>query len=171
MRIFLKRIMVIGVLLNCSQAVALTEIATLGETIPFNKAMSEFVNNKIPFETAPSVKREKAKGTNAFFGENTNGFHLGEIKTHKIKDPPKLPIPIFIIGDDPISIEWARKNAKFFKKIKAMGFAAGIYDLTQLEALSERVGLPLAPENISGLSEIIGSAKYPVLINKGWLVQ
>ena len=73
--------------------------------------------------------------------------------------------PFFIVGDDPISREWLRINAKHLRKLGAYGIVTAVDSATRLNHMVNALQIPMAPINADSLFEALGFAVWPVLVS------
>jgi len=98
------------------------------------------------------------------------------IKNHGLSPraniPPKkvallqLETPLFIVGDDHLSLAWLRKHARRLKKLNATGIIVAVADFSRWQSLQKRFGLGLIPVQGNVLHDMFGIDHYPVLISK-----
>ena len=98
-------------------------------------------------------------------------FTQGRVVKHQFDAKHFAPNPIFIIGSDKQSVRWAKENAGYLKQIYAFGVITNVQDAKTVKQIESKTGLTLIPVNLKGLSKIIGTHHYPVLIDHGWVLQ
>lgn len=98
-------------------------------------------------------------------------FSLGWVVKHKLDDKHFSSVPVFIIGADKKSLKWALKNSVYLKNIHAFGVITNVQSDAQTKQIELKTGLHLIPASLRGLSNIIHTNHYPVLIYKGWVLQ
>lgn len=89
----------------------------------------------------------------------------GKIKSHPIKTK-ELTRPLFVIGDDPTSIHWAKTNASELKRIGAIGIITNVTNQARTQQIEQETGLTLLPVDLSGLSQYLQVSHYPFLWTK-----
>lgn len=89
----------------------------------------------------------------------------GKINSHQI-ETKGFTKPIFVIGDDPVSIQWAKVNANDLKKIGALGIITNVNNKVRTEQIEKEIGLVLFPANLDGLSRYLKIEHYPFLWTK-----
>jgi len=128
-------------------------------------------------EINKSVEEQKSVFENAeisvkpLLATSQNEFSEGPVQKHTIENKYTNLPPIFIIGDDKHSIEWAKTNAVYFKNIHAIGIIAHAASGESIKDVEEKIGMQLLTANLSGISKLIGTTHYPVLIYKNWVLQ
>lgn len=96
---------------------------------------------------------------------------LSEIKPGKLARPlkAKAPIdtPLFFIGPDDFSVNWAQQNKQYLLNIGAAGYATNLISEQQFIDLQNQIKpLPLAPMPLDQVAELFGIPVYPVLLFK-----
>lgn len=89
----------------------------------------------------------------------------GKIKSHPLKTKD-LSKPLFVIGDDSMSIRWAKTNASELKRIGAIGIITNVNDQARTKQIEHETGLILLPVNLAGLSRYLQVSHYPFLWTK-----
>ena len=100
-----------------------------------------------------------------------NEFIPGQVTMHQLSTHPLGVMPMFIVGDDAYSKRWLRANSATLKTIHAMGIIAHADSSTDMKTLEAIAGVKLVPANLNGLSRVIQTQHYPLLIYKGWVLQ
>lgn len=96
-------------------------------------------------------------------------FSPGPVTRHQL--PTNLPMSFFLMGGDEQSIKWAKDKADYLKSIHAQGFVVDVTSTDQIKNIETETGLSLVPGNVNGLSTILGTTHYPLLVNQGWVSQ
>ncbi|NMF91431.1 PFL_4695 family integrating conjugative element protein [Aromatoleum petrolei] len=82
--------------------------------------------------------------------------------------PSKLPggpgQPIFIVGDDPASLEWLQRNADALRRMGARGIVASVGTREDFLRLRASADLHMVPMSADALLEAAGIHVWPVLI-------
>ena len=89
----------------------------------------------------------------------------GKIKSHRRKTRG-FSKPIFVMGDDPMSIRWAKANANALRKIGAIGIITNVNNPARTKHIENETGLTLLPADLDGLSQYIQVSHYPFLWTK-----
>lgn len=95
----------------------------------------------------------------------TSRLTPGKIKSHQIRSK-NLTKSIFVIGDDPLSINWAKNNAHELKKIGAIGIITNVKNQVRVEQIEHETGLTLLPAQLTGLNQYLKVSHYPFLWTK-----
>ena len=178
-RTFFRGLTVLSILLllaiNSSYA-TLTVIADSGDTVSIAPYVSGVVvPNTDEIESAIrqqiSVLQGHTIDENQLLYPSDSNFSPGKVKKHLITVQHFAPTPIFLIGDDPMSIKWAKQNALYFKKIKAFGIITNVDNASEVQEVDSETGLVVMPVNLDGFDQVVGTKNYPFLIYKGWVVQ
>lgn len=113
---------------------------------------------------APEVKVEQTP-------PRTPSMSVGKVKTRKIKTP-MLPMPIFLIGTDSVSLKWLQTNKAVLMKMNAVGMiinSKSHNDTAKTLKLGD--GLQMTAVSAQGLSRQFQMKHYPVLITKNKISQ
>lgn len=82
--------------------------------------------------------------------------------------PSKLPggpgQPVFIVGDDPASLDWLQRNADALRRMGARGIVASVGTPEDFLRLRTSVDLYMVPMSADALLEAAGIHVWPVLI-------
>lgn len=113
----------------------------------------------------------QAPDINHLFYPAKSYFTQGFVEKHKLTGSQTKQITFFLIGDDDVSLSWAKKNAKFFSQINAMGFITNVSCKEKKEEIEDAVHLKLNIVSLEGLEKVVGTSNYPFLVYKGWVVQ
>ena len=100
-----------------------------------------------------------------------SSFIPGKVINHKINIKTFSTVPIFIIGNDKNSLEWAKQNSEYLIQIHAYGIITNVENSAQTKEVEHHTKLELVPANIDGLGKKIGTNHYPLLVYKGWVMQ
>lgn len=91
--------------------------------------------------------------------------------TPRALDMPGLR-PFFLVGDDPHSLSWLRKNTARLRTIGAVGLAVEVADTASLERIRDAAtGLIILPVNGDDIAARLQIHHYPVLITATGLRQ
>lgn len=76
-----------------------------------------------------------------------------------------LATPLFLVGDDPASLQWLAQRQPVLMRLGAIGWAVNVADATGLQRLREAAGgLAVLPIHGDDLAGRIPLQHYPVLI-------
>lgn len=117
-----------------------------------------------------SIEKLKTKEKDLLYPVRSN-FTVGKVIKHKIKNVYQNMPPIFIVGQDTKSKMWLKTNAKYLKRIKAVGIITNVSSAKEIKKTEQSTQLILVPASLDGLEEIINTDHYPVLVYKGWVLQ
>jgi integrating conjugative element protein (TIGR03765 family) len=95
----------------------------------------------------------------------TSDLTAGRVKSHPQKSTT-LARSIFVIGDDPLSIGWAKTNATELKKCRAIGIITNVESYERVQMIENETGLTLFPASVSELSDYLQVSHYPFLWTK-----
>ncbi len=88
----------------------------------------------------------------------------GKVQTRTI-DRPTLNRPVFIVGADPMSLQWLRLHQRQLKKINATGIAVNVESKQQLDILRKAGGgLDINPLSGETIARQLALFHYPVLM-------
>ncbi|MDJ6848888.1 integrating conjugative element protein [Salmonella enterica] len=80
--------------------------------------------------------------------------------------------PLFILGDDPLSLRWLADKKKRLLSLNATGLAVNVASETRLDVLRQQAdGLKLLPVSGDDLAQRLQLETYPVLITESGLSQ
>lgn len=87
-------------------------------------------------------------------------------------DNPALALPLCIVGDDPRSLAWLRRNAERLRSVRATCFLTAVESPDGLRRVQRvATGISVVTASADQLAERYGVKHYPVLISKGWIEQ
>lgn len=87
----------------------------------------------------------------------------------KLKGGPG--VPICILGDDPLSLQWLQINQVALQKMNATCLAVTVRDEASWRKLQSAAGgLPLTPGSFDALATAMGVSVYPILVSPEGLV-
>ena len=144
----------------------LTVIATTGPTVPAKPYLG-------PFQSLKETVSEQAIKTNPAF------THPKPIAFTRLAFPAKSPLtagplvsralkthwvrqPLFVIGDDPRSIQWAVTNARTLNDLHALGLITNVRSAERVAVIERQTGLILNPVSLSG--DGLPVSHYPFLL-------
>lgn len=106
----------------------------------------------------------------AVFPVLSSRLHPGPVTPRRLSLPGMTPL--FLIGDDPLSVQWLGKNKTKLTSLNATGLVVSVASAERLRALREKAGdLTLLPVNGDDLAQRLQLAAYPVLITASGLSQ
>ena len=110
-----------------------------------------------PAGPADTVKR---------FPVRTPAMQPGRVRARRI-DRPGLTHPVFIVGADPISLQWLHLHAAQLKKHHATGIAVNVENARQLQQLQKAAGgIAISPVPGQKIARQLSLSRYPVLVSK-----
>lgn len=87
----------------------------------------------------------------------------------KLKGGPG--VPICILGDDPLSLQWLQINQVALQKMNATCLAVTVRDEASWRKLQSAAGgVPLTPGSFDALATAMGVSVYPILVSPEGLV-
>ena len=98
-----------------------------------------------------------------------NGWTRGKVIAHHLSTHIVFSPPLFIIGDDPDSIAWARAHAEHLRHIHALGVLVQMTTLDRLAALMQQLDLPLITAQLAGLAAVLHTTHYPLWVQGQWV--
>ena len=110
-------------------------------------------------------KRRSTKLVNAHFPVVTTAMSIGKVTEDDAKDI-KYQVamrPMFIVGYDPVSINWLKANKNLLSEKKAIGLVVNVETKEQMEALQAIVGgrVMMQPTPGDRLAEHLKIRHYP----------
>lgn len=100
----------------------------------------------------------------------THNLHPGQQPRLELNLPGMTPL--FLIGDDPQSIEWLRQHRDALKTLHATGLVVNVATLARLNALRTIApALTLLPVSADDMAKHLPITAYPVLITDKGLAQ
>ncbi|HAT6803630.1 TPA: integrating conjugative element protein [Citrobacter freundii] len=152
--------------LSCTASATLIVIADLGgesTTRLFNAIASQADDENV--SSAQVVPLETA-----VFPVVSARLHPGVVISRSLSLPGLMPL--FIIGDDPLSVRWLAEQGKTLKSLNATGLVVNIATAENLEVLRQAAeGLTLLPVCGDDLAQRLQFDAYPVLITDSGLSQ
>ncbi|APV90397.1 integrating conjugative element protein [Salmonella enterica] len=151
--------------LSCASHAALTVVADLGgeSTAPLFEAIA-------PPDDEYSSPAQVVPLESAVFPVVSSRLHPGVV----ISRPLSLPgmTPLFILGDDPLSVRWLTRQLAMLKSLNATGLVVNVASADHLEKLRQHAdGLTLLPASGDDLAIRLQLDTYPVLITDSGLSQ
>jgi len=90
----------------------------------------------------------------------------GIVQMRKI-NRPALTQPVFIVGADPMSLNWLQKHGHQLKKLNATGIAVNVENKHQLEQLKKAAGgLDISPVSGTAVARQLALSHYPALVSR-----
>lgn len=150
----------------CAQR--LTLIYDAGDSLPIDP----YLPNPVEVSNPGEVDRPGGSvDVSSLFPITSPSLSPGMVETRAF-DIPYLQTPIFVIGYDPMSLEWLGKAAPQLLKLGAIGMVVSVDDEKQLHEIRNLAGsLRLVPVSGEALSQFLGISHYPVLISKQGIEQ
>ncbi len=161
----------IGLLVSATSNAQLVVVNTDGETVEAAPYLSDIHYPKKGDSLAllqmnKSFYQRKTIPIQKLMYPVTSRLTPGKINSHPIKTKV-LTKSIFVMGDDPLSLSWARTNAPELKKVGAIGIITNVKNQVRVEQIEHETGLTLLPAQLSGLSQYLQVSHYPFLWTKG----
>lgn len=80
--------------------------------------------------------------------------------------------PLFILGDDPLSLRWLAEKKKILLSLNATGLVVNVASETRMDVLRQQAdGLKLLPVSGDDLAQRLQLETYPILITESGLSQ
>ena len=94
----------------------------------------------------------------------SNKLSPGRIEA-RLHNARGLVRPIFLVGNDKLSIAWLRQRGDALRAMQAVGFAVDVQDMKALESIrAAGADLVIMPASGDQFAEQLGIQHYPVLI-------
>lgn len=107
---------------------------------------------------------------NAIFPVVSHRLHPGTVSSRPLSLPGMTPL--FIVGDDPLSVRWLTRQLAMLKSLNATGLVVNVASADHLEKLRQHSGgLMLLPASGDDLAVRLQLDTYPVLITDSGLSQ
>ena len=153
---------------SCFSHAALTVVADLGgdSTLPLFEAVVPEMDTSAssPVQSAP-VPLNKA-----VFPVISSRLHPGTVSSRPLKLSGMTPI--FLAGDDPLSVLWLQEKKKTLKSLNATGLVISVASQERFEFLQQQAeDLTLYPVSGDDLAQRLQLDTYPVLITESGLTQ
>lgn len=151
--------------LPCASHAALTVVADLGgeSTTPLFEAIAPSDDDNTSFAQAIPLD-------SAVFPVVSSRLHPGVITSRPLSLPGMTPL--FILGDDQLSLHWLAQRRETLKSLNATGLVVNVASPERLEILRrEADGLTLLPASGDDLAQRLKLDAYPVLITDTGLSQ
>ncbi|HAT6801819.1 TPA: integrating conjugative element protein [Citrobacter freundii] len=152
--------------LSCAGHAALIVVADLGgrSTAPLFEVITRETDNDDVL-SAQAVLLEKA-----VFPVVSSRLHPGAVAPRSLSLPGMTPL--FILGDDPLSLRWLAQHREKLKSLNATGLVVNVASEERLEILRRGGnGLTLLPAGGDDLAQRLQLNAYPVLITDSELSQ
>ena len=164
-RAWLWILSLVCLLASASTFAALTVIADTGQTEriaqyiePFN---AEDAMSEPPVTDKPAIG---AADPETWLPIRSPGLVPGPVERRSHARP--FTRPFFLVGSDPRSWRWLRKNQSRLNEIGAVGMLVQAETVGDLQAIIELArGLPILPASASDIAKALNLAHYPVLIS------
>ncbi|ECD9611723.1 integrating conjugative element protein [Salmonella enterica subsp. salamae] len=151
--------------LSCASHAALTVVADLGgeSTTPLFEAIAQSDDDNTT--SAQAIPLDSA-----IFPIVSSRLHPGVVTSRPLSLPGMTPL--FILGDDPLSLHWLTQQRDKMKSLNATGLVVNVASEERLETLRrEADGLTLLPASGDDLAQRLKLDAYPVLITDSGLSQ
>ena len=89
----------------------------------------------------------------------------GKVYSHELTTKG-LVRPLYVVGDDPVSINWAISNAVDLKRLNAIGIITNVASQSRVKTIERETGLTLIPAQLNGISKYTHVSYYPFLWTK-----
>lgn len=136
-----------------------------GGGVPLAPYLDAFTNDTIQDRSVPLPPRQPVQPQQLFPVVSTKagpGRLLQNPMPSKLSGGPGQPI--FIVGDDPPSHEWLRRNGPSLQQMGAKGIVAAVQAPEALFRLRASADLHMVPMSVDALLEAAGIHVWPVLI-------
>ena len=120
----------------------------------------------------PSKKSSPKYGSKkrSIFPVNTPNMSPGKVNEDEANqiNYRMSPRPMFIIGYDPVSINWLKANRNFLENKRAIGLVVNVANQQQMQELQDIVGAKIMMQPTSGerLSEHLNIKHYPFYMDQ-----
>lgn len=170
-----KRLLMVGLLFCFSANAQLMVVNTDGPTVPSAPYLKE-----IHYPSRGDALKRLQMNKALFNGKRiqikeviypaTSDLTPGKIKSHPL-GTQNVERPIFVMGDDPFSVTWAKRNRRALKKSGALGIITNVKNQARVKAIENEIGLTLLPAQLSGLSDYVPVKHTPFLWTKRGIEQ
>lgn len=152
-------------LASVSTHAALTVITDTGQTEPIVPYFEPFdAEDAMPEPQAPDKSAIGAADPETWLPIRSPGLTPGPVETRSHQRP--FTRPFFLVGSDPRSWRWLKKNRPRLNEIGAVGMLVHAETVGDLQAIIELAGgLPILPASASDIAKALNLTHYPVLIS------
>ena len=152
-------------LASVSTHAALSVIADTGQTEPIAPYLEPFdAEDAMPESPVTGKPAIGAADPETWLPIRSPGLAPGPVETRSHGRP--FTRPFFLIGSDPRSWRWLKKNQPRLNEIGAVGMLVQAETVGDLHAIIELArGLPILPASASDIAKALGLTHYPVLIS------
>jgi len=165
-------IVLAGVFAPSLAAAELTVIYDSGNTRPLAPYLKVFETQGTEPARAPPPK-PPALGVadlNRLLPIRSPSLTPGPVERQAVSRP--FTRPFFLIGSDPLSLDWLARHCERLAEIGAVGMLVQADTVDDLRAIAElAAGLPILPASASDIARALGLSHYPVLITRTGLEQ
>lgn len=154
-------------LLSVHANAALTVVADLGgESVePLFRAIETVPDAADTVSAKPAVPLMQA-----IFPVISSRLHPGDTSPRTLSLPGMSPI--FLLGDDPLSLRWLKQKQQKLAAINATGLVVNVASQERFQALQQYAsGLTLLPVSGDDLAQRLQLSAYPVLITDSGVSQ
>ncbi len=149
------------------------EIHDSGQTLPIAPYLAPLYAEQVPARrrSPANPPLQNATPISAMFPLKTTLLAPGKIAPTNVK--MLMPMPIFVVGDDPVSRAWMNRNAKVLFDLQATGIVVQATTEAQFWAFRNAYpALRMVPSHGDDLNRTFGLKAYPFLIKSdGEVVQ
>lgn len=151
--------------LSCASHAALTVVADLG-----GKSTSTLFEVIAPSDDGNTPAAQAIPLDSAVFPIVSSRLHPGVVTSRPLSLPGMTPL--FILGDDPLSLHWLAQQQEKLKSLNATGLVVNVSSAERLNVLRQQAdGLTLLPVSGDDLAQRLQLNTYPVLITGSGLSQ
>ncbi|ECI6680423.1 integrating conjugative element protein [Salmonella enterica subsp. enterica] len=151
--------------LSCASHAALTVVADLG-----GESTATLFEAIAPSDDDNASSAQAIPLDSAVFPIVSSHLHPGVVASRPLSLPGMAPL--FILGDDPLSLRWLTQQRDKLRSLNATGLVVNVTSEERLETLRrEAGGLPLLPASGDDLAQRLQLSAYPVLITDSGLSQ
>ncbi len=159
----MKLMLFMTYLLIGSCAVAGVNVTRVGQTVDVSSLIQAMMNSSAQ-DMTQDVAPPNTIDLNNFYTVKTTTLSPGNVASTMAEN--NITQPIFIVGDDALSLNWMKKNADELEKINAAGFLVNCNGQAEFDAISNATRLSLTPMNGDDFAELFHIKNYPVLITR-----
>jgi len=111
------------------------------------------------------LKKDFSLPTMSRYPVKTSSMTVGRVTESEAKDIPYQVAsrPLFIIGYDPVSIDWLKKNTRLLIEKKAVGMVVNVNSKKQMQKLRQVAGGKVLMQPVQGddIAKNLGIKHYP----------
>ncbi len=159
----MKRLIPMTCLLICSCAIAQVSVMRVGQTVDVSTLIQRMMDSSAQDMTQEAGPPDSVD-LNSFYNVRTSTLSPDNAASTITEN--NITQPLFIVGDDALSINWMKKNARELTQLNAAGFLVNCSGQAEFDAISNATRLPLTPINGDDFAELFHIKNYPVLITR-----